>query len=102
MFYGYFNSIYNWIWSNPSSNTEDDKDGVVDFPKLPNVVAMVAIEREPTSIMDKYEEYHEHLNEVSNSIDKHQERQEQINQAISTSIDDPPWPGYGRKNKHKK
>jgi len=39
MFYGYFNSIYNWIWSNPSSNTEDDKDGVVDFPKLPNVVA---------------------------------------------------------------
>jgi len=85
MFYGYFNSIYNWIWSNPSSNTEDDKDGVVDFPKLPNVVAMVAIEREPTSIMDKYEEYHEHLNE-----------------AVKASIDDPPWQGYARKNKHKK
>jgi len=85
MFYGYFNSIYNWIWSYPSSNTEDDKDGVVDFPELPNVVAMATIEREPTSIMDKYEEYHEHLNE-----------------AISASIDDPPWQGYGRKNKHKK
>jgi len=77
MFYGYFNSIYNWIWSNPSSNTEDDKDGVVDFPELPNV------ERE--TIMDKYEEYHEHLNE-----------------AVKASIDDPPWQGYARKNKHKK
>ena len=96
MFYGYFNSIYNWIWSIPSSNTEDDKDGVVDFPKLPDVVLppvvvplvfipSVAIEREPTSIMDKYEEYHEHLNE-----------------AIKASIDDPPWPGYGRKNKYKR
>ena len=88
MFYGYFNSIYNWIWSIPSSNTEGDKDGVVDFPKLPDVIAMApiaTIEREPTSIMDKYEEYHEHLNE-----------------AVKASIDDPPWQGYGRKNKYKR